>query len=178
MEDLWRENQSLRAQIDSLQRSAITWDFFARPWVILTLSLAAAGAFAAYVFMSIPIDQRRFFFLYLVPIAVPFTAFLLDRVARLPNTPAGQWAIDVPVLALSLARGVYSIPLISGHALFLTYALLTTRSWVARFAAAVVLGEVAYLKLFVWHDLTFFGGLLLGAMTALILRLIRQPQAK
>jgi hypothetical protein len=66
-------------------------------------------------------------------------------------------------------RVIGHVPLISGHALFLTYSLLSARSRVAQITAFAVLLQVIYLKLFVWHDLiTPSGGILLGSGAALL----------
>ena len=44
------------------------------------------------------------------------------------------------------------VPYVSGHALFLTYAIMSRGSRVVRVTATLVMIEVIYLKLFVWHD--------------------------
>ena len=44
------------------------------------------------------------------------------------------------------------VPLISGHTLFLSYALLRPGSEVIRISATLLLAETFYLKFFVWHD--------------------------
>ena len=66
----------------------------------------------------------------------------------------GQWLIDLVVIALSLIRALVPLPLVSGHALFLSYALLTVPSVVVRTSAALVLLEVIYLKIFIWQATT------------------------
>lgn len=65
------------------------------------------------------------------------------------------------------------MPIVSGHSLFLTYVMLTTRSWVARLTAVLVLIEVIYLKAFVWRDPTLIGGIVVGIFAALIERWLR-----
>ena len=112
--------------------------------------------------------QRRVFWLYyFVPIGVPFVAFLLDRAQRWGILTWRHYPIDVTVVALSLARAAWPVPLISGHTLFLAYALLTTRSVVARVFAALVLVEVFVLKILVWHDwVTWIGGWLVASGAA------------
>jgi len=94
--------------------------------------------------------------------AVPFVAFLFDRAEHWQRLPRTIGMIDLPILILALSRSIFPIPFISGHALFLTYALLTTRSVVARIAAAVVLAQVLVIKIFFWQDATVFGGMILG----------------
>jgi hypothetical protein len=139
-----------------------------RPYVVLPISFASALLFAIWIALRFDGERRTFLLYYFVPIGVPFVAYLLDRAAARRELSWLQWGIDLPIIALALVRAVFPVPLISGHMLFLTYALLSTRSWVARGTAALVLLEVTYLKLCVWHDrTTFLGGVLLGGLAAL-----------
>ena len=63
------------------------------------------------------------------------------------------------------------VPYVSGHALFLTYCALTSRSRVARLTAAAVMLQVIYLKYVVWHDwVSSTGGIVLGVAAAFIRR--------
>ena len=75
-----------------------------------------------------------------------------------------QWLIlDLIVVLLSLARAITYIPYFSGHALFLSYTLLSARLRVVKILALIVLLQVVYLKLFKWNDwVTLLGGLLVG----------------
>ncbi len=138
----------------------------ANPYFLLIASLEAAILFALAV-IALFSGERRFFYLYyFAPIAAPFVAFLLDRIDRFDATPYSLWILDLLVVGFALARAFRDLPVISGHALFLTYALLTVRSRVARWLAAVVLVEVIYLKVFVWHDATLYGGAAVAALCA------------
>jgi ABC-type sugar transport system permease subunit len=94
-------------------------------------------------------------------------AYLFDRVGRWRQINWKQWIIELPVLALALARTQFPVPLISGHALFLAYAFLTTRSTIARWTAAVVFIQVLCLKI-LWLDVTLIGGTLVGGIAALV----------
>jgi len=59
------------------------------------------------------------------------------------------------------------VPYVSGHTLFLTYALLSTRTRVAQITAAVVMIQVIYLKYIVWGDwITSTIGIALGLLAA------------
>lgn len=137
----------------------------------LVLSLAAAALFALWVNDRLAGERRVFWLYYFVPIAVPFVAFALDRVGRWRASTWAQWAIDLPVVAAALARAFWPVPLISGHVLFLAYALLTTRSAVARVTAILVLVEVFYLKFMVWRDfVTWTGGWLVAGAAAWMFR--------
>lgn len=115
--------------------------------------------------------QTRFF-VYNVPIAVPFAAFVLDRSdPRHPAARAGL-ALDALVVALALCRVfVPPFPFVSGHALFTTYAALSARGWVLRTTAALVVVQVAHFKLFVsggWQSLV--GGLAAAILAAAVRR--------
>ena len=113
---------------------------------------------------------------YFAPITFPFVCFLFDRAETLTNAaePRWPWLVDLPVLALSITRAFYALPFISGHAFFLSYALLTTRNKPARISAAVVLLEVAYLKIFLWQDATLFGGMAAAGISAALLLGLRK----
>jgi hypothetical protein len=105
---------------------------------------------------------------------VPFAAYTADRLRSRSRLRIIHWALDLAVLALSVLRAFKPWPpFISGHALFLTYVLVTARGWVARIAAAVILLEVIYLKIFAWRDWTLFGGIAAGLVFGLVFRRIR-----
>lgn len=110
-------------------------------------------------------------FFYVVPIVVPFVAFLLDRAERIREAPAVQVIIDFAIVALAMARVFTSLPLISGHTLFLSYAIGSSRSAVAVVTASLVMLQVVYLKYFVWHDpVTSTSGIILGSLAAILVR--------
>ncbi len=135
------------------------------PIFVLFISLSAALLFAAFTIWCYSGEWRDLLLYYFAPIGVPFIAYLFDRAERWREI---IWFIDIPIVILALLRSAYPIPLISGHSLFLTYALFTTRSWVARLTALLVLIEVIYLKAFVWHDATLIGGIIVGLLMAWI----------
>lgn len=61
------------------------------------------------------------------------------------------------------------VPLISGHALFLTFAMAGPSSRLTRISSAIVMIQVIYLKFFVWHDsVSPVTGMLLGLIAAFI----------
>ena len=147
----------------------------ASPLVVLGVAMSAAALFAAAAIAFTHGDLRMHLLTYDVPIAVPFVAFLFDRAQRHRDLRPAQWIVDLPTVALALTRAVVPVPFVSGHALFLTYAFLTSRSWVVRITAALVMLDVAYFKLFVWYDVGFFGGIALGcALAWLFSRFARQ----
>lgn len=181
---LEEEVARLHAEVDGLRKAgsvrfgALT----AQPLFVLAASLGAALAFAALVILDRELakgpDQHAFFLIYMVPIAAPFVAFLLDRAqrwlfgGRMPLQAYLPLAVDVPVVVLGFARALFDVPFISGHALFLAYALLTTRSRTAQVLSVLVLAEVIYFKIFVWQDPTLYGGVLVATAAALIFHLL------
>jgi len=144
------------------------WVF--HPATVLAVSLLAAGIFAVFVSLLFDGDFRWFLLYYFTPIGIPFVAFLFDRAERYISLSWISWGLDVAVLIPALTRAFVRLPLISGHALFLTYCLLSTRSKVERIAAFLVLLQVAYLKIFVTHDTALIGGMIAGGLAALLSR--------
>lgn len=137
------------------------------PVTVLLVALSAAAIFAVVSYVTFTGDLRDLLVYYFAPIGVPFIAYLFDRAQHWREF---QWWIDVPAVILSFMRALLPIPFISGHALFLTYALLTTQTRVARWTAVVVLIQVAAIKIVVWHDATLLGGILLGILAAWVNR--------
>ncbi len=185
VQKLWQQNQALaaeverlRAETEQLRRSSIHWSWISHPLFVAAASMGAALAFAGFVIIDNDLGtspgRHGFYLYYMVPLAAPFAAFLLDRAARLRELRCTQWFIDLTVIILGLARALYDLPGISGHALFLTYALLTARSRAAQIIITVVLAEVVYLKVFAWHDLTLFGGILAAGVAALLFHLLER----
>lgn len=108
-------------------------------------------------------------FSYVVPIAVPFVAFLFDRAQRFRESTFIQHGIDLVVVGTAMGRVIGNVPFISGHTLFLTYALLSSRSLVVRISATLVMIQTVYLKYFVWHDfVTSTSGIVLGSFAAVL----------
>jgi hypothetical protein len=148
--------------------------FIFHPATVLVASILAAGIFAVFIRLLFDGDLRWFLLYYFVPIGIPFVAFLFDRVEQYGSISLVSWLIDLAVLLPALARAFVRLPLISGHALFLVYCLLTSRSNIARITAALVLLQVAYLKIFVTHDTALVGGVIVGCLAALLYRRVRQ----
>jgi hypothetical protein len=146
------------------------------PATVLAVSCLAAGIFALFVTLLFEGESRWFLLYYFTPIGIPFVAFLFDRAEHYALAPRASWAVDLGVLIPSLTRAFVRLPLISGHALFLTYCLLTSRSKIARITAALVLLQVAYLKLFVTHDTALFGGMVAGCLAAFMYRRVNRVE--
>jgi len=148
--------------------------FIFHPVTVLFVSILAAGLFAFFIHLLFDGDLRWFLLYYFVPIGIPFVAFLFERVEQYGSIAPVSWLIDLAVLIPALTRAFVRIPLVSGHALFLVYCLLTSRSRVARIAAFLVLLQVAYLKIFVTHDTGLIGGVMVGCLAALFYRRVRR----
>lgn len=141
-----------------------------RPVTVLLVSIVAAAIFALFVTLVFDGELRLYLLYYFTPIGIPFVAFLFDRAEHYAQASLVAWTVDLIVLILALARVLFPVPLVSGHALFLFYCLLTVQSKVARITAVLVLLQVAYLKMFVTHDIALFGGLVVGWLAAVLYR--------
>ena len=145
-------------------------EFIFHPVSVLVVSILAAAIFALFIMLLFEGDFRWFLLYYFVPIGIPFVAFLFDRAEGYALASAAAWVVDLVVLIPALARAFVRLPLLSGHALFLVYSLWTSRTKVARLSAALVLLQVAYLKIFVTHDTALVGGIIVGCLAALLYR--------
>lgn len=135
------------------------------PLIVLASGIFIALLIGLVVIWRFEGERRTSILYYSVPMAVPFVAFCFERLERWGEI---QWLVDVPVVIMALTRAFIAVPFFSGHALFLTYTLLTTRGWLARWTAGMMLLAVIYLKVFRWQDMTIVGGVLLGMFTVLI----------
>lgn len=145
-------------------------NFIFHPVTVLCISLSATLLFASAIVLSSH-GRKSFYSLYYVaPIGVPFIAFLFERAERLQDLTLKTFFIDFVIVGLALARAEISIPFLSGHSLFLTYALLTSKTFVVRLTATIVMIQVLYLKLFVWHDYEVFGGIALGLIGSILFK--------
>jgi hypothetical protein len=142
--------------------------FIFHPVTVLVISMMAAAIFALLVSLLFEGDLRWFLLYYFTPVGIPFVAFLFDRAEQYALTSTAARAVDVVVLIPALTRAFIPLPLVSGHALFLTYCLLTSKSKVACITALLVFLQVAYLKLFVTHDPALFGGVVVGCLAAFL----------
>jgi len=143
-------------------------EFFFHPVTVLVISMLAAAIFALFITLLFKGNFRWFLLYYFVPVGIPFVAFLFDRAEGYALASAASWIVDLAVLIPALARALVRLPLLSGHALFLVYSLLSSRRKVARLSAALVLLQVAYLKIFVTHDTALIGGIIAGCLAALV----------
>lgn len=145
------------------------------PLSVLIFSLAGAVLYALWARWRFSGPGLVSQYVYVAPIVVPFVAFVFDRGREIREAIAVTFVVDVLVVGTAMMRVIGNVPFVSGHALFLTYALLRPGSLVTRITAALVMLEVVYLKCFVWHDLiTPLTGITLGSVAALIIRRLRK----
>ncbi len=149
------------------------------PITILAASTVATCVFIALMLLLLPryadARERYYLFIYNAPIAFVFVVYLFDRAERWRAIRLRQWLIEPCVIGLAMTRALVPIPLISGHALFLTYAILTTPRRLAWWLAVLVLIEVSYIKIVLLHDATLIGGALIGIIAALFV--VGKPRA-
>jgi hypothetical protein len=108
-------------------------------------------------------------FWYNVTIVVPIVAFLFDRAENRRRLNALPFVIDLAVIGTAFGRVVGNVPFVSGHTLFLSYAIISTNSKFVRITAIILLTHTVYLKYFVWHDfVTSTSGIILGSIAALL----------
>jgi hypothetical protein len=142
--------------------------FLFHPLTVLGTALIATLIFALFINLFFKGGPRWFYLYYFAPIGIPFVAFLFERAEHKALASKAGWGIDALIVGLALVRSVILIPIISGHALFLTYAILTSQSKITRITAILVLLEVAYLKIFMWSDATIIGGVVVGSIAAIL----------
>ena len=141
------------------------------PLAVLTFSFAGGLIYGAWATWRFSGDNLTSQYLYVVPIVIPFVAFLLDRLKQIREANLVSAIVDFLVVGTSMMRVIGDVPFVSGHALFLIYAVLRPGSLVTRITAALVMLEVIYLKFFVWHDfITPTTGIALALFAALITR--------
>jgi hypothetical protein len=142
--------------------------FIFHPLTVLSLSILATLSFCIAIILRSKGHTTFYSLYYVAPIGISFFAFLFDRAENAKELNKKQIYIDTIIIVASLLRMEYLIPFYSGHALFLTYAIFATRTWVARLTAIAVMIQVLYLKIFVWGSVEVFGGILFGLAAGLI----------
>jgi hypothetical protein len=153
-------------------------------WIFHPLSVAisatvAVVSYAAWARWRFPEGDLKHHYIYVLPIIVPFVAFLFDRGRVLREITLLQWILEVLVVGVSLLRMFGYVPFVSGHALFLSYAMVNAGSRLTRITATVVMLQVIYLKLFAWHDfISPVAGIVLGVLTAIVVRVGTSPETR
>ena len=150
---------------------------------ITWLVLGALAVVSAGILIVFPSERWAEQFFYDLPIAVPFVLFLRDRWQARASWSGALRALDLAVIGVALLRPATIAlgrapfpPLVSGHALFLTYALLTTRSRLLRLVSGAVLLQVLYAKVVLWGEPSVYGGMLFGLVAAALWRCVPQSE--
>jgi hypothetical protein len=148
-------------------------------WYDWRVSLLICAAFTAAlgVWFWFAWHPPPSFYVYNLPLAPPFAAFLLERLA------VRRWRsllVDGVVVALALAR-VFAppFPFVSGHVLFTGFAALTARTWLLRATAFTALGASLAYKLFRWGDWkTPLGALVVAVVAAAVARRLSRSRPR
>jgi hypothetical protein len=139
------------------------------PASVSVFALLGVLGYAAWMRWRFPGGDLSNHYFYVLPIIVPFVAFLFSRAQRFRDATVLELSIDTLVVVTALMRMIGHVPFISGHALFLAYAIARPVSRLTRITAALVMLQVIYLKFFIWHDLvTPVTGIILGVIAAFI----------
>src|SRR5258708_3771273 len=114
------------------------------PLIVLGCSLIMPALVAGLLCLVIHDERLTYHLYYTVPVGIPFIAFLFDRSDRCATTSPVQRRLDGAVVFLAVLRSVttHYLFFFSGHALFLTYSVLTSRSLIVRISAALIAVEV------------------------------------
>jgi len=141
------------------------------PLFVLASAALVTFAYVGFMRWRIPAGDLSNHFMYVLPIIVPCVAFIFDRARDFSETTLLELAIDSAVVVTSFMRMMGVVPLVSGHALFLTYAIARPGSRLTKITAALVMLQVIYLKFLVWHDwLSPITGITLGLLAAFVVR--------
>lgn len=145
--------------------------FLFHPLFVLSSAALLILAYIGFMRWRHPGGDLSNNFMYVLPIIVPFVAFCFDRAEQFSGTGWLAWILDCAVVFTSMMRALGDVPFVSGHALFLSYAIARPGRRLTKITAAVVMIQVIYLKIFVWHDLvTPVTGTALGLFAAVIVR--------
>ena len=143
--------------------------FIFQPIFTLLVSLLAAALYAVFATLKFSGDKLINQYYYVTPIVIPFVIFLIERAKTFRQKSIIPKLIDAIVIVTAMWRVIGDVPYVSGHALFLTYAILSDDSYLGRITAIIVMIEVVYLKIFVWSDwVSLTGGILLGGSAFLM----------
>lgn len=138
-------------------------------WFQLRLTLTVVVFFTLFILFFYEGEREYYRLYYFVPVSVPIVLFIFDRLTRHEQLSKLTYFLDVLIMIVSLVRVYYPIFFYSGHALFLSYALFTTKNRACLIAAFLVLVQTAYIKIFLWEpDYSLAGGLVLGCLAGLI----------
>jgi hypothetical protein len=139
--------------------------------------LTIAAVLAGFLSMDAG-PARRFVVFYIAPMVLVFPLWARVRLARIEVEPAGRVALDAAVTLLAEVRTLTGALPFSGHMLFLTYSLLTTRPLWYRVVAILLIAETTWFKLGMWSDLRSWSlGLACGLAAAAVYAFLGKRRA-
>ena len=147
-----------------MRLKAILCGYLRLPWVQIAVSLVLTILFgiAASFIRNFNGAGRVILLAYHLPIGFAFSMFVLTEAVNFRKEQAARHFTSILVTGLSVFRVLMEVPFYSGHAFFITYMLLVTESLTARIVAVLVLLDVVYFKVWLLHDPTVWGGMVLG----------------
>ncbi len=150
-----------------------------RPIFVGVFAWLIAALYAVFSLVKFSGDKLFNQFYYVIPIIFPFVFFLSGRFLKYKEPDFWVKSVDFLVVLTAMWRVFGDVPYVSGHSLFLAYAIITARTNIDFWLAGVVLTEVGILKIFFWNDwLTFSVGLVLGIIAGFVTRrFLRNKQA-
>ena len=149
-----------------------------QPIFVLLVSVLAALFYALFATLKFSGDKLINQYYYVTPIVIPFVIFLIERAKNFQQESTITKLIDAIVIVTAMWRVIGDVPYISGHALFLTYAILSAYTYLGRITAIIIMIEVVYLKVFIWNDwLSLTSGILLGVIAFLMAKRFRKNSA-
>lgn len=154
-----------------------------RPRIVLLCSLGGAALVGLYLLRSPSVRATVLdpsgTFQYFVPLIVPMIALMFERIEHVREANFFQHGVDFLVFGVAVGRVVGDVPYISGHTLLLSYALLTSKSWLVRITSILVLAQTLFLKYVVWKDfVTSNVGLVLGCALAFLVSRVQRFNVK
>lgn len=135
------------------------------------LAPVGCAVVAAFVFYETASwGSVRYFMIYAAPLLVAVALWGRARLQVVETLTPLTLAMDGVVVALSFVRFVFGeVHPLSGHMLFLTYSVITTRATGYRWLAVILLLETTVFKLLIWRDpYSWTLGLLAGLVMAVI----------
>ena len=152
--------------------------FIFQPIFVFLVSVLAALFYALFATLKFSGDKLINQYYYVTPIVIPFVVFLIERAKNFRLESNITKLIDSIIIVTAMWRVIADVPYISGHALFLTYAILSGYSYLGQISATIVMIEVFYLKVFIWNDwLSLLNGILLGVIAFLMAKRLRKNSA-
>ena len=111
--------------------------------------------------------DRQLLYWYQTPVGFVFVLFAIDRWQMRLARLTWRWILDIVVLLVSISRTVTWFLPLSGHTLFLTYAIFTSqRKWVSGVAFVVLIEAIVIKHFWLNDDSTPWVGMIGGLAAA------------